>query len=154
MSKTGKKALWVLAVLSPLALGADWIGPTADGKSSRARDLAAELAAHPLARNENIRPLPLARGEHTSHLLVQIRDREPVHYHADSDISVLMLRGSGTIHIGEQRLPAKAGDVMFIPRGVVHYFINEAKEPAAALVIYSPPPGPNDRVLVPQPAPR
>jgi mannose-6-phosphate isomerase-like protein (cupin superfamily) len=154
MRKTACGALAVLAVASPLALGADWIGPATDGKSSRARDLAAELAAQPLGSAENVKPLLLHRGERTSHLLVQIRDREPVHYHADSDITVLMLRGSGTIHIGEQKLPARAGDVMFIPRRAVHYFINEAQEPAAALVIYSPPPGPNDRVLVPQPAPR
>jgi mannose-6-phosphate isomerase-like protein (cupin superfamily) len=154
MRKTSQRTLWALAVASPLALGADWIGPATDGKSSRARDLAAELAAHPLADSENIKPLPLFRSAHTSQLLVQIHDREPVHYHADSDITVLMLRGSGTIHIGEQKFPAKAGDVMFIPRRAVHYFINEAQEPAAALVIYSPPPGPNDRVLAPESTPR
>lgn len=144
-----------VALLAALpAAGADWIGPVSEEKTVTARSIDALLREQPLAAGENIKPLLLFRSAHTSQLLVQIHDREPVHYHADSDITVLMLRGSGTIHIGEQRFPAKAGDVMFIPRRAVHYFINEAQEPAAALVIYSPPPGPNDRVLVSEPAPR
>lgn len=151
MSKANVVALWMLAAASPPALGADWIGPAGGAGTITARSIEALLREQPLAAGENIKPLPLHRSAHTSHLLVQIRDREPVHYHADSDISVLMLRGSGTIHIGGQRLAAKAGDVLFIPRGVVHYFVNAGEEPAAALVIYSPPPGPNDRVLVPAP---
>lgn len=154
MNRIVRGLLWMLAVVSPLALGADWIAPANGEKAVTARSIDALLREQPLAPGENIKPLPLFRNERTSHLLVQIRDREPVHYHADSDISVLMLRGTGTIHVGEQKLPAKAGDVMFIPRGVVHYFVNESKEPAAALVIYSPPPGPNDRVLAPPPTPR
>lgn len=154
MNKFGHWVPWMLAMVSPVALGADWIGPATDEKASTARNIDALLREQPLAPGESIKPLPLFRNERTSHLLVQIRDREPVHYHADSDISVLMLRGNGTIHIGEQKLPAKAGDVLFIPRGVVHYFANASKEPAAALVIYSPPPGPNDRVLAPRSRPR
>lgn len=144
-------ALGALAAMSPLALGADWIGPAGGEKSVTMRSIEALLREQPLAAGENIKALPLLRNERTAHLLVQVRDREPVHYHADSDITVLLLRGHGTIHIGEQKLPAKTGDVLFIPRGALHYFVNESKEPAAALVIYSPPPGLNDRVLVPAP---
>lgn len=141
-------------VVTVPTLAAGWLGPGPDGKVIAAQSVETLLHANPLAPGENIKPIPLHRSAHTSHLLVQIRDREPLHYHADSDISVLMLRGNGTIHVGEQKLPAKAGDVLLIPRGVVHYFVNAGKESAAALVIYSPPPGPNDRVLAPQSTPR
>ncbi len=148
MNRLAHAALWVLAAVSPPALGADWIGPADGGKTVAPRSLEVLLREQPPAAGENIKPLPLHRSVHTSHLLVQIRDREPVHYHADSDISVLLLRGSGTLHIGAQKLPARTGDVLFIPRGAVHSFVTDGKGPAAALVIYSPPPGPNDRVLV------
>jgi mannose-6-phosphate isomerase-like protein (cupin superfamily) len=157
MTSTRVARNWFGAVVLLAALpaaGADWVGPASEEKTVTARSIDALLREQPIAAGENIKPLPLFRNERTSHLLVQIRDREPVHYHADSDISVLMLRGNGTIHVGEQKLPAKAGDVLLIPRGVVHYFVNAGKESAAALVIYSPPPGPNDRVLAPQSTPR
>jgi mannose-6-phosphate isomerase-like protein (cupin superfamily) len=134
-----------------VATAADWVGPGADGAAAR-RDLDAALAANPLASGENIKVVQLFRGERAAQLLVQIRDREPVHYHDDSDISVVMLRGRGTVHVGGDSFAVKAGDALYIRRGVVHYFVNEGKEPAAALVTYSPPPGPNDRVLVESPA--
>lgn len=77
-----------------------------------------------------------------------MRDREPLHLHADSDITVFLLKGQGRIRLGARELPVKAGDVMHIPRGVIHAFINEDRAPAAALVVYSPAPGPDDRVLI------
>lgn len=107
------------------------------------------LDDNPLGPNENIRAVSLRRGSHSAHLLVQVRDREPPHYHADSDITVLMVRGAGTMHVGTQVLATRAGDTVFIPRGVPHYFVNRGPAPAAALVTYSSAPGPQDRVLLP-----
>lgn len=136
-----------LGFLSGFAHAGQWIGP-GENAEIKTREVDALLAANPLGAKENIRVIPLARSEESEHLLVQVRDREPVHYHADSDITVMMLRGNGEMHAGEARHKVKAGDAILIPRGAIHYFINQGSEPAAALVIYSPPPGPNDRVLV------
>jgi mannose-6-phosphate isomerase-like protein (cupin superfamily) len=135
----------LLAVVAPAAAADQWIGPG----GGAARTVDALLAAEPLGPKENLKAVTLARSEESVHLLVQVREREPLHYHADSDISVLLLRGAGEMHLGEEKYKVKAGDVMLVPRGTVHYFVNAGPEPAAALVIYSPPPGPNDRVLVP-----
>jgi mannose-6-phosphate isomerase-like protein (cupin superfamily) len=147
---------WIIACLAAAlaasAQAGEWIGTTGDGIATR--NFEKLLADNPLPAGENIKAMTLHESAHSKHLLVQVRDRESVHYHADSDISVVMLHGHGTIHIGEKKLKAKQGDTIFIPRGAVHWFLNEAKEPAAALVIYSPPPGPNDRVLVETPRKR
>ncbi|UCH52943.1 MAG: cupin domain-containing protein [Pseudomonadota bacterium] len=142
-------ATWfaLFPVVTPVS-GADFVGPVGQERNIEARSIEKILRENPLAPGENVKPIPLHRSAHTAHLLVQVRGREPAHYHADSDITVLMVRGHGSIHVGEQKLPAKSGDTLFVARGVVHYFVNEGKEPAVALVIYSPPPGPNDRVLV------
>jgi mannose-6-phosphate isomerase-like protein (cupin superfamily) len=141
----------VLAVLPLAALAtahaAQWVGPT-EGERFEARNVEALLKANRLAPSENIRVLPLSRGEQSHNLLVQVRDREPLHLHADSDITVYLLRGHGKIRLGDRQLPVRAGDVMHIPRGTIHAFINEDREPAAALVVYSPAPGPEDRVLI------
>ncbi len=128
---------------------AQWLGPQ-QGKERifRQADLESLLADNPLGANENIKAVPLYRSERSSNVLVQIRDREPLHLHADSDITVFMLRGKGELRIGKQMRPVNAGDVLHIPRGAIHAYINRGPEPAAALVVYSPTPGPKDRILV------
>lgn len=137
-----------LMLAAAAARGAEFIGPEGAADTFGARNLEKLLRENPLAPGENIKAIALQRGAQSAHVLVQVRDREPVHYHADSDITVLMLRGGGTLHIGDRKFAARAGDAAFIPRGVVHHFVNEDETPSAALVTYSPPPGPQDRVLV------
>lgn len=140
------RAALLFAFAAGATLAGDWLGPAGEGYG--AHRLERLLAENPLGKDENIRAVPVARSALSAQVLVQVRDREPLHYHADSDIAVLMLRGRGRLRIGEQDLPARTGDVLYIPRGVVHAYVNEGPEPAAALVIYAPPPGPDDRVLV------
>ena len=159
MTLANKRPAWVAgAIFALLGIGGctsasgRFIAPPAIGNEAVMRDLDSLLLDNPLAAGENIKAIALQRSAHSAHVLVQVRDREPVHYHADSDITVLMLRGSGVIHMGKQVLATKAGDAIFVPRGAVHYFVNTGNNPAAALVTYSPPPGPDDRVLV-SPAP-
>jgi mannose-6-phosphate isomerase-like protein (cupin superfamily) len=142
-------SLAVIASLVPFAdaQAAEWIGP-GEGERFESRDLEALLRANPLPSKENLRALPLAKSEQSHFLLVQVRDREPLHLHADSEITVFLLEGRGEIRVGEQQLPVKAGDAIHIPRGTIHAFINGGRKPAAALVVYSPAPGPDDRVLI------
>lgn len=146
-----KRLLPVLLVIGACLGGpapaAEWVGPTPDGVIAP-HDLEKLLVENPLAPGENIRALVLSRNALSANLLVQVRDREPRHYHADSDITVFLLRGRGVIHVAERALPVKAGDVLHIPRGVVHAYVNEGPEVGVALVVYSPAPGPRDRVLV------
>ncbi len=127
----------------------DWLGPE-QGKEHvfRQTELDHLLAANPLGAGENIKAVPLYRSERSSNVLVQVRDREPLHRHIDSDITVFLLRGAGDLRIGKETRAVRAGDVIHIPRGAIHAFINRGPEPAAALVVYSPAPGPKDRVLV------
>jgi len=130
-------------------LAAEWIGP--DEKVSgkyNTKQLEQLLEQNKAAQNENIKVVPLFRNARSSNVLVQVRDREPLHRHIDSDITVFMLRGAGDMQIGQETRPVKAGDVIHIERGAVHAYINRGPEPAAALVVYSPTPGPKDRVLV------
>jgi quercetin dioxygenase-like cupin family protein len=131
------------------ALAAEWIGP--DGKLAGKYDtqqLEQLLEQNKPARNENIKVVPLFRNARSSNILVQVRDREPLHRHVDSDITVFLLRGEGDMRLGKETRPVRAGDVIHIERGAIHAYINRRPEPAAALVIYNPAPGPKDRVLV------
>jgi mannose-6-phosphate isomerase-like protein (cupin superfamily) len=136
-----KPVLVVLAVLTVVAV----VGCAARRPSARllstAPPGAAPIAslATPLAPNENIRPTELRRGESSSVSLVQIRDREQPHIHTRYDLTVTLVRGSGTLWLDGAELPMRAGDVAFIPKATPHYFINADGEPAAALVVFAPP---------------
>jgi quercetin dioxygenase-like cupin family protein len=127
--------------------GADWINVGEGGAPPTQKNIEQILRQRPLGPNENIRVTPLAQNGRSSQVLVQIREREPMHYHADSDITVLLLRGHGMLRLVDNAVPMRTGDVLHVPRGVMHAFVNQGAEIAAALVIYSPAPGPNDRVL-------
>jgi len=145
------KLLWTIMFLLGLgfAAQADWLGPEAkSGDRYAARDLEKILAANPLGENETFKVTPLFENPRSKHVLVQVRDREPAHVHTDSDITVWLLRGHGVMHVGGKEHPVKAGDIIHVPRDVVHHYVNQGPETGAALVVYSPAPGPDDRVLI------
>ncbi len=97
------------------------------------------MADDPLPSGENIKATTLGRGPTVSHHVVQIRDREVPHVHKLHEVTVTMLTGSGYLILGKQRIDLSAGDVIYIPRGVVHYYVNTEREPTVALAVYSPP---------------
>jgi quercetin dioxygenase-like cupin family protein len=96
------------------------------------------LADNPLAAGENIKVANLGRSQSASQHVVQIRDREIPHIHKLHDATVTMLRGEGYLILGKKRINLKAGDVVHIPRGVPHYYVNAASQPTVALAVYSP----------------
>ena len=102
-------------------------------------DVDAFLATHRLAAGENIRADEIGRTPGASFHLVQVRDRERPHRHALHDLTVVVLRGRGTLVREAERVSLRPGDIAAIPRGAAHWFANEARAPAVALVIFVPP---------------
>jgi quercetin dioxygenase-like cupin family protein len=96
------------------------------------------LAENPLAPAENLRVTNLGKGIETSHHVVQIRDREAPHVHKVHDLTVVVLKGSGTLWLNQKAVDLVKGDILFLPRDTVHYFINTAREPSVALAVFSP----------------
>ena len=91
--------------------------------------------------------------EDTSHHLVTLRNREPLHRHDRHALTVLVLRGEGAMSIEGEERPVGAGSLIHVPRGTVHAFINQSPEPAVAYVLYAPPFDGTDRQLSAHPAP-
>ena len=96
------------------------------------------LAEKPLSTDQNIRVVTLVKGTEMSHHLVQIRDREAPHLHKKHDLTVVVLKGKGYLILEEKRIDLIRGDILFIPRGSAHYFVNTFSEPSVALAIFSP----------------
>ncbi len=59
--------------------------------------------------------------------------------HEKSDQVLLMLDGELTGEVGDQRPHLKKGDVIIIPAGVKHRFVNRARKSAVTFNVYSPP---------------
>ena len=121
------------------------------GKEFKQSELAKILADQPLPPGENIKVITLGQGAAASHHIVQIRDRESPHLHKTHDATVMMLKGQGYLMLEQRRIELTAGDVVYIPRGAVHYFTNTDREPTVAFVTYAPPFDGKDTVPVNNP---
>jgi quercetin dioxygenase-like cupin family protein len=65
--------------------------------------------------------------------------RMPVpHYHRDWEETVYGLEGMVTLTVAGKRIELKPGDTVFIPRGVVHGFVNETQAMAKMLAVLTP----------------
>jgi quercetin dioxygenase-like cupin family protein len=113
-----------------------------------------ELAArYPLPPHKPVRAERLGATAHVSYQLVQLQPGagERPHLHAQHDLIALMLAGHGTQWVGERAYPMETGDSVVIASGTPHHFVNTGEEPAAALVIFSPPYDGGDQVFLDKP---
>jgi len=109
------------------------------GTELKQTELEKVLVENPLGANDNIKMTTLGQGQGASHHVVQIRDREKPHLHKLHDGTVLMIKGSGYLMLEKRRIDLSVGDIVYIPRGAVHFFVNTASEPAVAFVVFTPP---------------
>jgi len=112
----------------------------------RTESLAALADSEQLAPDESFRLREIGRDAHTSHHVVWIRDRETPHRHDQHDLWVVILRGHGTMRLGDEERPVGEGSVLYVPRGTVHAFRNLSGAVAAAYAVYAPPFDGRDRV--------
>jgi quercetin dioxygenase-like cupin family protein len=97
------------------------------------------LRQHPIQPGANIRADLIARTAGASVHLAQIRGGETPHRHMGHDLTVTLMRGSGRATIDGVVRPVVAGDVVVIPRGVAHFFVNVGGDVAVSLAVYTPP---------------
>jgi len=72
--------------------------------------------------------------------IVQRRGGEPpLHVHHREDEAFYLLEGEMTFHVGEQRLQARTGSFVFLPRDVPHSFTVDGDGEAKVLQLSSPP---------------
>lgn len=149
------RALGLLAAAAQILAGAALAGgeaaPVLDALLPEGRvtlPLDALAARVSLAPGRDFRLETLGRDAHTSHHVVAIRDREVPHRHDRHDLWVVLLRGHGSMRIGDEERPVGPRSVLYVPRATVHAFRNESSEPAVAYAVYAPPFDGRDRVDV------
>ncbi len=77
-------------------------------------------------------------GLDATYQLLQTETPEPPHLHAEHDLTVVVLRGGGTLFVEDRRLEVGAGDVLHIARGRVHHFHPAPGTIVTGLAIYTP----------------
>ena len=108
-----------------------------------------ELRKHPMPAGANMHKIDLGGTKNASHHLVRVRDREPYHLHAEHDLTVFVLSGHGDIIIDGTTRACTIGNVLFIPRGVPHAFVNKSDKVAVAYAVFTPAMRVKDFVKVP-----
>lgn len=72
-------------------------------------------------------------------VMIPPNSRMPVpHYHRDWEETVYGLEGVVTCTVAGKRIEIGPGDDLFIPRGVVHGFVNETQAIAKMLCVLTP----------------
>jgi quercetin dioxygenase-like cupin family protein len=111
-------------------------------------DVEALIEANPTEGDWSVQVIDLEKTEGSSTHLVRVRQREKTHYHAKHDLTAIMLSGSGMLYIGKDKRSMRPGDVVTIPRRIMHEFVNESDQASVFYVIFSPPYMADDRVRV------
>ncbi len=151
MARFGTKSLLLFCFFNVLACSPSPRFYLHYGDRLTRSDLDRILAENPLPDKQNIRVATMGKGQTISHHIVQIRDREKPHVHKRHDLTVVVLKGEGYLMLGEDRVELVKGDVLFIPRDTIHYFVNTFSQPSVALAAFSPPFDGKDTVPVKNP---
>ena len=130
-------SVFLLLALAGCATSTEWVTFPIE-KGGKGVSLDAWLQAHPLKSGQAISIEELSRGESASAHIVQIRKQEPLHVHENHDVTVILLKGRGTLWVGDRKLELKPGSIVTIPRGVPHSFTNQAQQMAVAYAVFNP----------------
>lgn len=112
------------------------------------RPLAELLAGVALERGQDFRIVEVGRDGASSHHVVALRDREPIHRHDRHDLLVFVLEGHGRMLIGDEERAIGERSIVYIPRGTTHSMRNGSARPLTGYAVFVPPFDGRDRVLV------
>ena len=141
----------IALALAGCAAGGTAIYPPSIGQALTQLDVDALVRANPAQPGEEVHIITVGRTASASYHVVIIPDRETPHVHQTHDGTILVLRGTGTLYLGAERLAVHPGSLLVIPRNVPHYFVNAGPAPAVGYVVWSPPMETADRVAATMP---
>lgn len=81
----------------------------------------------------------LGQTNEASYHLIRVGASESPHTHDRHDIIVTVLRGRAKLHLADRLFPVRPGDVIEIPRGVVHWAELKGKETCEIFAVITPP---------------
>lgn len=84
----------------------------------------------------NARKPESMRGfRHFARITLEPGETNNMHTHGDAEQVYFVLRGRGTVQVGEERRTVRAGDAVFLPVNVPHGFFNTGKRRTVLLLV-------------------
>lgn len=97
-------------------------------------------------RNEAFRRT-IVTGEHSQVVVMAVQPGEEIGEEThDGDQILLFVEGEGRAVLEGVEEPVRAGDLVFVPAGTLHNFVNAGPEPLRLVTIYAPPEHPDGTV--------
>src|SRR5215216_4347139 len=92
-----------------------------------------------LARRSEAFRRTIATGEHSQVVVMAIQPGEEIGEEThEGDQILLFVEGEGTAVLDGQSEPVRAGDLVFVPAGTLHNFVNAGPEALRLVTIYAP----------------
>lgn len=101
----------------------------------------------PIQTFDNILTEVLHSDKHSSSYVIWIKNLVKLHKHEKHSEHVYVLRGKGTMRLGEEMREVKKGDLIFIPEGTPHSLIVKGRT-MKVISIQSPEFHGKDRIFV------
>ncbi len=118
-----------LFALFAFGLLAGWLiaqSPTSSAEPRRANAVA--FAREAKKANPQAFTHLFANGSQSSVYVATPMEPIRAHYHAEHDEAVVVVRGTGKLTVGGRTSAYRPGDVVFIPKGVVHSCLPEVDD--------------------------
>ena len=80
----------------------------------------------------------LHRSMDASTHLIRLKGNEFPYYHDYHDLNVSVISGTSTIHFADHDVTLESGDVIFIPRGALHWAENTDAIASVVFAVFSP----------------
>ena len=103
---------------------------------------------NPPASFDNIYSRPIHSDSLSSSVLIFIKKEVKPHKHVFHTEQVYIVEGEGEMVVGEKKMPVKKGDMILIPKGMVHSLSVTSKAPVKVLSVQAPMFDGKDRVMV------
>lgn len=90
----------------------------------------------------------LATGKKVQVVIMSILPGEEIgaETHPDNDQTLLLVEGEGQVVLDGQTSAYSAGDLVLVPAGTEHNFINKGEQPMKIITTYSPPHHPDGTI--------
>ncbi len=126
-----------------LLLGCLLAGPVAGQQISSFKSFKAAKADY-----ENVKVLPVHTDEAVSSFIIFVKKAVAPHYHKDHSEHVVVLEGKGLMQLGDEQRKIRKGDIVVIPKGVVHSVRVTSRKPMKVLSVQAPEFKGKDRIFV------
>lgn len=137
MNRQALKSSGTLVAIAPIVLALGGAAPTKEAITFT--DLDTLLKAKPLSPGGPDADVIAWQHVAASDLQIVVARKIDLHTHEDTIHRIYVARGNGVFRFAGQSRPVKVGDILTVPKGVVHGFeTSRGSDPLVLLVVETP----------------